>query len=460
MSCYIIHGTIRFDTALYHLVRDDGVETRLSKMEVEVLSILCEHARQTVTRQTLFDNAWPNDTGSDGHLNRVILLLRRKFDSLGLFEVIKTVPKVGYVIDDAVAFQDNIDNTVAILDSSENDVSDVLEQNTTSLISDNNISNDIGLNKYEPTKTALYIKSEGVSENKKKAFHSPLFIVCAALLLIACIPTFLYFNSHQVFNVFFKNDSDSAEPAGAADFRNFNFYSDGKISLFSTVQLNKSIQSKLGKFVSDNLRDDSGRYYIGISKKAISVLHMSDQHRSLKRIIYLREGRSLLEEFGCILEEKNSNEYEERSPPVRIEKNSITKHFVSLVSPSCPTDREKTLSLDISMTISTDAAERDDIDRNRFFYISMIGTSYDAKEIFSISSSGYVEYYMDDGVYYQKWNAKAKNINSLNPDFSGVPAAIKLIDAISNRESAFITKRITEGVYVSDILDGVIMSTH
>lgn len=104
-----------FNPHLYTLGNTDGHDLRLSSKESEVLELLCQHQATTVTRQFLFEHAWPNGSGTDGHLNRIILLLRRKFDVLGEVDAIKTVPKVGYILADAVAFIESLEeNTVEV----------------------------------------------------------------------------------------------------------------------------------------------------------------------------------------------------------------------------------------------------------------------------------------------------------------------------------------------------------
>lgn len=106
MSYILIADDFMLDIDLFTLSSIDGGQvTRLSKMEVEVLKVLCVHAGKTVTRQFLFEEAWVNNTGNNGHLNRVILLLRRKFESLGAHEIIKTIPRVGYSIERATYFE-------------------------------------------------------------------------------------------------------------------------------------------------------------------------------------------------------------------------------------------------------------------------------------------------------------------------------------------------------------------
>ena len=70
---------------------------RLSPVNMRVLRVLIEQAGQTVTRQQLFDDVWPNQVISDDALTRAIADLRAQLKSLSSEEsLIKTRPKVGY----------------------------------------------------------------------------------------------------------------------------------------------------------------------------------------------------------------------------------------------------------------------------------------------------------------------------------------------------------------------------
>lgn len=101
MRTYVIDGKARFNAELYCLENTVSVSPKrikLSQLENSVLEYLCTHGNDVVTRENILKDIWPHDTGSDGHLNRVILLLRRKFESLGMSDVIDTIPRVGYII--------------------------------------------------------------------------------------------------------------------------------------------------------------------------------------------------------------------------------------------------------------------------------------------------------------------------------------------------------------------------
>lgn len=453
MACYIIHQKVRFDTSLYSLIRDDGVEIRLSKMEVEVFSILCENARQSVTRQFLFDNAWPNDTGSDGHLNRLILLLRRKFDSLGLFDVIKTVPKVGYIVEDA----DSCANVLSDATKLTEEFNDALVETDAQSINASESSESMHS---EVESTFLLNTQDNISDSSNVEIKDgqpskARYLVWAGGIAVLSILFYVMMS-----NIFVREGSslgnNQAEPN---TFRVYNFYSHGIVSVYSTMKLNADVQDKIGKLVSTNFRDGVGHYYVSISKTAISILHMDNEHHSVSKIIYLRGQRGLVEELGCILNQPDDYFNAEYVTSERIDGNSITRKSLSLVSSLCPIDHKQIMSMELSITVSNDAAENDVHDQNKFFYMSMNGYSYDSEKLFSVSSSGYVGYYIDDGVTYEKWIAKTKNVNTLSQKSHGNPAIIKFIADITHREMPFVTIRITDGIYMSDILGGMIIST-
>ncbi|HHQ4759562.1 TPA: winged helix-turn-helix domain-containing protein [Aeromonas hydrophila] len=448
MACYIINGKVRFDTSLYSLIRDDEVEIRLSKMETEVFAILCEHAEETVTRQFLFENAWPNGTGSDGHLNRVILLLRRKFDSLGLLDVIKTVPKVGYTVSDVDSCTSELEYT------SGSNCNDVLAEAVPAINGyDSYASIDSGS---ESIPTANQ-GDENPKKNEVNSKHISYGYIILGGLGIALLSINLYLKL-----AFFGYGGSSLAGKGEGEstiFRVHKLYSNNLFSFYSTMRSNVGLQEKIKVMVSENNHEKVGHYYVNISSKAISILHLSDDHRSLGKRIYLRGRGELVEELGCILNTVNNEINLENVTSVRMGKNSTTRSLMSSVSPSCPIDHEETVDVNISITISSNTNENTEKDINRIFHMSMVGYANDSVKLFSVSTTGYVENYIDRGLTYEKWNAKTKNIKISSENFNGEPATIKLIDDILDRDVPFITRRVTDGVYISDILGGVVMSS-
>lgn len=73
-------------------------ELKLSHKESAVLEQLCSNAMRVVERRTLLTQIWGDRESSDISLNKNILLLRRKFESIGIKNAIDTVPRVGYIL--------------------------------------------------------------------------------------------------------------------------------------------------------------------------------------------------------------------------------------------------------------------------------------------------------------------------------------------------------------------------
>lgn len=78
-------------------VRQGKQTIRLSPVNMRVLVVLIKQAGETVTRQHLFEQVWPNQVISDDALTRAIADLRAQLKPLSSETIlIKTRPKVGY----------------------------------------------------------------------------------------------------------------------------------------------------------------------------------------------------------------------------------------------------------------------------------------------------------------------------------------------------------------------------
>jgi len=81
-----------------HKVDKGGEEIPLKPMEFEVLALLARHKNRTIMRDRLLNEIWGTDFFGDTHTVDVhISNIRRKLD---LGDVIKTVPKCGYRLED------------------------------------------------------------------------------------------------------------------------------------------------------------------------------------------------------------------------------------------------------------------------------------------------------------------------------------------------------------------------
>lgn len=73
-------------------------EVQLSHKEAEVLKILCTNSLSVVERGEFLESVWGGSESGDIGLNKSILMLRRKFESLGITKSIQTVPRIGYML--------------------------------------------------------------------------------------------------------------------------------------------------------------------------------------------------------------------------------------------------------------------------------------------------------------------------------------------------------------------------
>jgi len=81
-----------------HRVIKGGEEIPLKPMEFEVLALLARHKNRTIMRDKLLNEIWGTDFFGDTHTVDVhISNIRRKLD---LSDVIKTVPKCGYRLEE------------------------------------------------------------------------------------------------------------------------------------------------------------------------------------------------------------------------------------------------------------------------------------------------------------------------------------------------------------------------
>lgn len=94
---FIIDGQITFLPHLFQISTESHV-VQLSQKETALLELLCSTPTAPIERSTIIKEIWNDQAASDIGLNKAILGLRRKFESLGAHDVIRTIPRVGYVL--------------------------------------------------------------------------------------------------------------------------------------------------------------------------------------------------------------------------------------------------------------------------------------------------------------------------------------------------------------------------
>ncbi|ATL98239.1 hypothetical protein CK910_06850 [Aeromonas sp. CA23] len=99
---YLLGDTLVFTPALYLVSKHDPSQPReiqLSQKESQLLDYLCQRPGQVAARTDIIAELWNDSESSDVGLNKNILMIRRKLESLGAAQAIRTVPRVGYTLE-------------------------------------------------------------------------------------------------------------------------------------------------------------------------------------------------------------------------------------------------------------------------------------------------------------------------------------------------------------------------
>lgn len=115
---YIINNNINFESKRYRLVINDK-EITLSQKETELLEVLCISSLAVVERNHLLQSIWGSSESADIGLNKNILMLRRKFESIGINNAIKTIPRIGYMLTLGVKIIKNDDDRPRTISTAE-----------------------------------------------------------------------------------------------------------------------------------------------------------------------------------------------------------------------------------------------------------------------------------------------------------------------------------------------------
>ena len=82
------------------VVNFKGQEKELTKNEFRILKLLMEKSGRIVSRDEIIERLWESDEFIDDNTLTVnVTRLRRKLDSMGITDVIKTKKGIGYIIE-------------------------------------------------------------------------------------------------------------------------------------------------------------------------------------------------------------------------------------------------------------------------------------------------------------------------------------------------------------------------
>lgn len=125
---FLIDGSIAFEPANYKITVKDK-EVRLSQKECQVLEVLCTNCNVVVERNLFIEPIWGNSASGDIGLNKAILLLRRKFESHDLPNLINTVPRVGYTLNASITELSYTEDNTYLDSSPEKEAADINASN-------------------------------------------------------------------------------------------------------------------------------------------------------------------------------------------------------------------------------------------------------------------------------------------------------------------------------------------
>ncbi|WP_265462690.1 winged helix-turn-helix domain-containing protein [Aeromonas salmonicida] len=441
MSKYVILDTFIFDPDLSTVSTMDGVKrnVRLSRMEVKVLEMLCDKSGKTVTRGYLFDNGWPNGTGNDGHLNRIILLLRRKFESLGAHDVINTLPKVGYSIENALIFHDS--------DGHVNNLSQVSITTTSKVQTSLNLvgSHEQGSNRDQEPSPVEIDDISSQEKDREFIYWKPLGFITISIILF--ITYYLYSDAHEADDSMYMIDGNVVSVTNH-----------GNVSILyqkNIKEINEVVKVAL-KLVSKKIKNEHGRYYLGLSASSISIAYFDAQKDVSIKKIYLRSSENVFDELDCALQDINkhmnlasvgANEASSLGPVSNV-------GFIYEVSYGCPyPQREK-------VYWGVDVSYRESFGQLYFFSKTTI-TNNSGDCLFKVFNDGTIDLLNMKREPYNNWKSKTVSLmrNEKNVEGCNSIAAFKLLEAYSKSNYMASTVKVNNGIYFSNFMGGVVIST-
>ncbi|EGS7958714.1 winged helix-turn-helix transcriptional regulator [Vibrio cholerae] len=269
--------TFIFEPETFRLVLETK-EIKLSHKESAVLQQLCENAMRVVDRRTMLTDIWGDSESSDISLNKTILQLRRKFESIGISSAIDTIPRVGYMLKlpieilqgDSLAHREEI-----------------LEEHTEDLREE---STEI---------TACTTKNHGLKRGK--------LVIATAVTLLTFLFAFITVKLGLL-----ASDSQQAKPDILIDKPNNQ--EQGRTLLYAE-NVSESDHDKymaLSKYVNENLS-----YYAIASKSALSFINLDDKRNKIWQKTFLMDPkREISTQIKCIA--NYINDY--KAQPIEVKK--------------------------------------------------------------------------------------------------------------------------------------------
>ncbi|EGR4451832.1 helix-turn-helix domain-containing protein [Vibrio cholerae] len=258
---YKYSDTFIFEPETFRLVLETK-EIKLSLKESAVLQKLCEDSMRVVDRRAMLTDIWGDSESSDISLNKTILQLRRKFESIGLNGAIDTVPRVGYILKIAIEKQqgDSLAHRAEIIDED-------LE---------------------EPEVTPTNIIHSSHTSNKPKI----RLVVLSTIMLVI---------SGLIFSVFKLILSDKNSGQSSHDFliEIPNDQEQGRTLLFADniSEVDHTKYMTLSKYINEDIS-----YYAFASKSALSFIRLGSKSKTTwQKTFLINPEREIATQIKCIV---------------------------------------------------------------------------------------------------------------------------------------------------------------
>ncbi|WP_330544164.1 winged helix-turn-helix domain-containing protein [Aeromonas hydrophila] len=272
---FIIAGEITFEPDAFRIIYN-GRELTLSNKEAALLCYLCENSMKVVPRAELIDSIWGGSESSDVGLNKTILMIRRKFESIGILNGINTISRVGYMLRLEVNVLQDASNHSHLPSKPHDDeelfnLSELGRQSSGAETLDNTTNPDRRVRRYYIFSCCQYLPMPAR--------------VGLLFSLIAFVTAMAYY-----YNVKYHEHT----------FRDMvhKKIENGNVLYTKDIENLPSLANSI-----KNLHDQT--YWMMVSKNAVSYIHMSDSKPEWQKLFFIGGQRSLTEQMQCIVEHIN-----------------------------------------------------------------------------------------------------------------------------------------------------------
>ncbi|XAG70626.1 helix-turn-helix domain-containing protein [bacterium 19CA06SA08-2] len=273
---FIIEEKITFEPETFRLMGKNK-ELTLSHKEAALLCCLCENSMTVMSRSDLINTIWGGSESSDIGLNKTILMVRRKFESLGILNAINTISRVGYMLRLEV-------KVLQYTHSAEQPLSADQPLNLPTISAPEHRSDEL--------KPPLLLSYDGKKAPREQGRRFFLAACWQALSKQARVGLVLCLTGFTTVLAFYYNDKYHEHT-----FRDLAHkkIANGEVLYTKDVDEPTSLEDAMA-----TLPDHA--FWMMISKSAISYIHMQDNKPEWQKLFFIDENRPLAAQVQCVVE--------------------------------------------------------------------------------------------------------------------------------------------------------------